>query len=137
MAKKRGYEVKITGADEMAKKLESLGRNWRKAVKKALHQEASLVKDDAHDRTPHDEGPLRGSYDLKVTQRRHKVHGLRLLAKILVGGPSEPYAAYVHEHGPRAGGPGERHFLKNAFDAVRHTISARLSARIKQNHGLR
>jgi len=124
--------VKITGADAMRKKLAALGRNWQNAVQKAVHQELTIIQDDAINRTPKDEGVLRGSYDLTVFKKVRSIVG-----RILVGGPAQAYALYVHEHGPRAGGPGEAFFLKNAIDAVRHTISARLGARIKQNHGLR
>lgn len=125
-------DVQIKGLQALRAKLKALGRNWPLVVEKALRQEASLVMDDAHDRTPIDLGTLRGTYALDVKRTKG-----RITAILQVGGPAAPYAIHVHERPELKHTVGEAFYLKNAIDAVRHSISERIGARIKQNHGLR
>ena len=124
--------VQIRGASLIAKKLKALGRAWPQAVFKALQQEASGIKDKIHDRTPVDEGPLRGSLDLQVEKKPG-----RIMATIQVGGPAASYARRVHEDASMAHTTGEAFFMKNEIDAQRGKFSANMAKRIKANHGLR
>ena len=115
----------------MAARLKKLGKAWPKAVEKALHQEASGIKDKIHDRTPVDKGPLRGSLDLQTERKPREIK-----ATLQVGGPAAPYAVRVHEDASMSHDVGEAFFMKNEIDAQRAKFSGNLAKRIKANHGL-
>ncbi len=123
--------VQIRGAKLLVKKLKSLGKAWPKAVQKALHQEASGIKDKIHDRTPVDKGPLRGSLDLQTERKPGEIK-----ATIQAGGPAAPYALRVHEDASMRHDVGEAFYMKNELDAQRPQLSSNLAKRIKANHGL-
>ena len=123
--------VQIRGAKLLVKKLKSLGKAWPAAVEKALFQVSSGVKDKMHDRTPVDDGPLRGSLDLQTERKPREIK-----ATIQVGGPSAPYALRVHEDASMRHDVGEAFFMKNELDAQRPQLSSKLAKRIRANHGL-
>ena len=123
--------IQIRGAKEMAARLKKLGKKWPAVVEKALHQEASGIKDKIHDRTPVDKGPLRGSLDLQTERKPREIK-----ATIQAGGPSAPYALRVHEDPSMRHDVGEAFFMKNELDAQRPQLSSKLAKRIRANHGL-
>ena len=121
----------IRGVTAMVKRLKKLGSAWPVAVEKALHQESSDVLDKIEERTPVDEGPLRGSLDLQVERKVGEIK-----STFQVGGPSADYATRVHEDASMEHTVGEAFFMKNEIDAQQAKLPGNLAKRIKANHGL-
>lgn len=118
----------VTGAEELKAKLKALGPELARVQGgRALYQEAKILEAISHDRTPFDDGPLRASYE---TSEPIEESDGNVSVTISVGGPSAPYAVYVHEilwhHHPI----GEAKFLEKTINEAMPTLSGRLAARI-------
>lgn len=118
----------VTGAEELKAKLKALGPELARVQGgKALYQEAKILEAIAHERTPLQWGPLRGSYE---TSEPVEESDGNVSVTISVGGPTAPYAVYVHEilwyHHPI----GESKFLEKTINEAMATLPGRLAARI-------
>ncbi len=67
--------MSIRGMTSLLRKLEQLGGNSKKAVKKGVLKATHLVQGDAKDLCPVDEGQLRNSITAKVEETRKGVAG--------------------------------------------------------------
>lgn len=84
------FEVQVRGIGAVNAALSRLADLNERAAARALREEAEIEMTEAKRRTPVDLGPLRAS--------GHVVYGhAGLTARLDFGGPSAPYAVYVHE----------------------------------------
>lgn len=88
-------EVKVTGFEELAKKLATYGAGARKAGLEAVYQEAKQIAYEAVELCPKEFGVLRGS----IWAQRNTGSGDEIAATVHAGGGEpEEYAVAVHEH---------------------------------------
>ncbi len=98
-------DFKVTGLDEMQRKLQALGKKYPVKIRAALFQEAEAIMKDSKTIVPLDTGTLKSSgHVLEPTSI-----GGNLIVVLTYGGPSAPYAreqheelGYIHEQGQQA-----------------------------------
>lgn len=120
----------MTGGVEMRNKLTSLRRRFPNAVASALYIEGQLMATEAKKRTPVDTGALRGTIHV-VGPNKEQNH---IYVLIVAGGPSAPYAIYVHEdtsanHSSPPFGGGQAKFIESVIDESRPSLLSRVAAR--------
>ncbi len=98
-------DFKVTGLDDMQRKLQALGKKYPVKIRAALFQEAEAIMRDSKTIVPVDFGTLKSSGH--VMEPRH-TEG-HLIVELTYGGPSAPYAleqheelGYLHEQGQQA-----------------------------------
>lgn len=117
-----GAELKNT----VSKRLATLARNVPNEVGRALNAEAHVERAESMRRTPVEFGPLRASHDVPEP----KVDGRDISQQILVGGPSAPYALYVHENLEAFHKVGQAKFLESTILESRPFMAQRVARRI-------
>lgn len=121
---------RMVGGDAMRKKLASLRRRFPNAAASALYIESELMATEAKKRAPVDTGVLRGTIHVVGPKKeRGSIYTL-----IVAGGPSAPYAIYVHEntsanHSSPPFGGGQSKFIESVIDESRPTLLARVAQR--------
>lgn len=123
--------VKFTGAAGVIANLNALAAKVPQHVEAALREEAEIEMTEAKKRTPVDLGPLRASG--KVTTTRA---GLRITAELGFGGPSAPYAVYVHEDMDAHHPVGEAKFLESTIKESAPYMPARVAASVARRLGI-
>lgn len=111
------------GGDELRRVIRELGPRASRAVARALYQQGEVIMTEAKKRTPVDTGALRASghvHPLEITAGQVAV----LLG---FGGPSAPYAIYVHENLHAHHPVGQAKFLESAVLEAASTLGARLA----------
>ncbi len=120
-----GWTVK--GVDQAAARLRAMADKFPLVSARALYEEALIEEKESRSRTPVEFGPLRASH---VTTPP-LIDGRTITVKIVVGGPSAPYAPYVHEdlEAEHPNG-GQAKFLESTIDESRPYMAARVGRRI-------
>lgn len=106
--------------------LANIARNAPGDLSKALLEEAHVERAESMRRTPVEFGPLRASHEVL----KPKVNGRDISVSIVVGGPSAPYAWYVHENLEAFHKVGQAKFLESTVLESRDHFPARVARRI-------
>jgi len=124
-----GTGFKLTGTEQMRKKLERISRRLPTELEVALRQEAEVVATACKKATPVQYGALKGSIHVEGP----RTVGTVASADIVAGGVAAPYAVYVHENmraRHKVGGP---KFIERPINDAVPGLAARIAARIDLN----
>ena len=92
MAKRK---VTLKGAAAMSRRLKNLGGRYPDTIRSVLHKHAEIIMTISKTNfVPVDNNALRSSGFVPPVERRT---GRLIVAELVFGGPSEPYAIAVHE----------------------------------------
>jgi hypothetical protein len=103
-----------------------------RVVARALFIEAEIEAKEAKKRTPVDLGNLRGS--IHVTEP--VIVRQTMSVSIVAGGPSAPYAIYVHEDLEAFHQVGQAQFIESVIMESRPFMAARVARRIDLSRAL-
>lgn len=106
--------------------LSKIARNAPGDLAKALFEEAHIERAESMRRTPVEFGPLRASHEVLEP----KINGRDISVSIVVGGPSAPYAWYVHENLEAFHKVGQAKFLESTILESRPFMAQRVARRI-------
>lgn len=116
----------LSGRALVIDRLRNISKNLPKLVGAALYTEASVEAKEAKRRTPVDRGTLRGT--IHVTP---PVLGTNIYVMIVAGGPSAPYAVYVHEDLDAFHKVGQAKFLESVILESRPFMAQRIARRLE------
>jgi hypothetical protein len=119
----------VTGADEIARRLERLAVEAPKELGDAIYQEALVIRKVSRDRTPVRFGVLKGTHEVS----KPDIAKGNASVSITVGGPAAPYALYVHEDLQAHHDVGEAKFLEKSINEAIPNFAARIAARFDLN----
>jgi hypothetical protein len=94
-------------------------------IVKAMTQEGNIELAEMRRRTPVEFGPLRASLSMTVERR-----GSQITLEFGAGGPSAPYAMYVHERTELHHRIGEAKFIERPIKESAPYFSERIARRI-------
>jgi hypothetical protein len=114
-------------------RLEKLAIEAPKELGAAMYQEGLVIQGVSMSRTPVEFGALRASH---ATQRPD-FSGSDPSVQITVGGPSAPYAVYVHENLAAHHHVGQAKFLESAIKEAAPTFAASVARRFDLNRAAR
>jgi hypothetical protein len=118
--------IELTGEEKMRARLLAYANKIPEICEAALYEEAHIEMTESMKRTPVDKGPLRASHTVETKRR-----GSDISATIGVGGPSAPYAVYVHEDEDAFHKVGQAKFLESTILESRPYMALRIATRIK------
>lgn len=128
--------ARLTGQDKMRKNLAALKQNVPNEVARALNIEMELGAKEVKRRTPVDEGELRASIHVEGPYIVY-LKGRRVIyARVVAGGPSAPYAIYVHEDLDAHHKVGQAKYLESWILESRPSMAARVARRVQINRAL-
>jgi len=113
--------------------LARIARNAPSDLAQALFEEAQIERTESMKRTPVEFGPLRASHEVL----KPKINGRDISVSIVVGGPSAPYALYVHENLEAFHKVGQAKFLESTILESRNSLPARIARRIDMKRMMR
>lgn len=125
--------AELKGLDKMQRRLERMAQRVPTEVGRALLEEAHIERTESMKRTPVEFGALRASHEVEPPV----VSGRDVSVKITVGGPSAPYAIYVHEDLDAHHNVGQAKFLESTIMESRPYMARRIAARIELNRLVR
>ena len=119
----------VTGTDRLIAALQKAGVAARKELGAALYVEGEAIMAKSKPITPIEFGPLRASGHVTLPEDA----GQRVVVSLGFGGPSAPYAVYVHErlelrHKP----PTQAKYLEQPFREAQTGMEGRLATRIEK-----
>jgi hypothetical protein len=116
------FEIETLGFEQLQQALASGNEVAQQALDASLLKQGNIILTDARLHCPVDTGALRAS----GTVRREE-------GDVLVGfgGPSAPYALYVHERTDLHHPEGEAKFLENAFNRWRGDWKEKVTADVR------
>ena len=121
------YKFEIEGAQELRNMLEVSGRDAGRVVGQVITEEANTIFGKALILTPVDTGALRGSGGVSAPMQTQAGIGV----DIFFGGPSAPYAMYVHEIiGNYHNAPTQAKYLEQPFMERLPEIQSNMARRI-------
>lgn len=116
----------ITGVRELKAALQRLAAEIPQDVARAMYEEAHVERLESMRRTPVDTGALKGSHEVHAPK-----FGLRdITVDITVGGPSAPYALFVHEDLEAFHKSGQAKFLESTILESAPYMAARIARRV-------
>jgi hypothetical protein len=118
--------AKVKTMAELQALLAKLGKGAMDQAGRALYQEALLIQNASMRRTPVDTGALRASHETLQPEGL----GDEVKVRIVVGGPSAPYALFVHENLEARHPVGEAKFLERSVHEALPGLPERLARRI-------
>lgn len=121
--------------DEFKRRLKNFRRNFGKEIGRAIYQEVSIEKKEVVRRTPVDKGALRASIRVEGPLRTGPNDSI-IYALIVAGGPSAPYALYVHEDLEAIHPVGQAKFIESVLLESRPFMAKRIAARIDLNRAI-
>ena len=120
--------LQLKGVDQMMGRLGQLARLAPSRFDYALQAEAEIIMTEAKRRTPVRYGHLRASGFVEPVQAK----GRRNVSVTLgFGGPSAPYAVYVHENLRASHKVGQAKFLESAMNDAAPTLAQNIAARVQ------
>jgi hypothetical protein len=122
----------LSGADQMRAKLARLAAKFPDEVVRALYQEVEVEVKEVKMRTPVDKGTLRGT----VHQVGPVREGRMIYSLIAAGGPTAPYAIYVHENLEAIHKVGAAKFIESTILEARPYLAARVAKRIELSRAI-
>lgn len=120
------------GADNALRDLKKLQVYAPDEFARALYQEAQIELKEIKRRTPVDTGALRASEGITEPQRQ----GRRIWVEVYAGGPSAPYAFWVHYDLEAYHPHGEALYIERPLEESAPYLSARIAKRIDLNRAL-
>lgn len=117
----------ITGVIQVRAKLKAFGEKFPHTLGAAMRQEAEIEATEAKRRTPVDTGALRAS----VHAEGPFFDGKTIYAAIVAGGPSAPYAIFVHENLEAHHTVGQAKFIESVIMESKSYILQRIANRVK------
>lgn len=124
--------IRVNGADRLASRLSALAAQiGGDTVARALVAEAEIEMTEAKKRTPVDTGALRASGHVGGPFRR----GNTVEVKLGFGGPSAPYAIFVHERLDVFHKVGQAKFLESVLLESAPFLPARVAERVRRGLG--
>lgn len=122
--------INVNGVSAMRKRIKDVKYAFYTEVDAALYQETQVEKTEVIRRTPVDKGALRGSIHVvgPIHVGFNKVYTL-----IVAGGPSAPYAIYVHENLLAIHPVGQAKFIESVIMESRPYIGQRVANRVQFN----
>ena len=124
--------MKLVGGPQMRAKLARVRERFPDRVVAGLHVETEIEVTEVKRRTPVDQGPLRAS----VHQDGPVRNGRTVTTRIVAGGPSAPYAVYVHEDLDAVHKVGQAKYIESVIKESRAYIGARVARRIELTDAL-
>lgn len=121
--------AQLNGAAAMRRKLLRFAEKFPDEVVRALYVETEIEVKEVKRRTPVDKGPLRASVHQVGPTRAWR----KITTMIVAGGPSAPYAVFVHENPDAIHPVGQWKFLESVILESRPFIGARVAKRIELN----
>lgn len=121
--------AKLQGASQFVRKAKKFATNLQKQTDRALYQETNIELKEVKRRTPVEFGELRASEHVEGPTRQ----GNKVWTKILAGGPSAPYALYVHEDLEAFHEVGQAKYIESVLLESRPHMAARVAKRIDLN----
>lgn len=118
--------LRMVGGNEMASALRNLVARTPKVLAAAIHAEGEIEMTEAKRRTPVDTGALRASgfvEDVVVSPTTTRV-------QLGFGGPSAPYAVYVHEDLEALHPVGQAKFLESTLLESAPHMADRIARRV-------
>jgi hypothetical protein len=126
--------AKMSAGGGVVRGLEKLNANLSKVFKDkldaaimALEAEAEIEMTEAKRRTPVDTGALRASGHVKPARR----NGRDITVELDFGGPSAPYAVFVHEDMEAFHRVGQAKFLESVLVESAPHMAARVAQRMR------
>jgi hypothetical protein len=119
----------LNGVSQFASKARRFAGNLQKQTDKALYQETQIELKEVKRRTPVEFGELRASEHVEGPTRQ----GNRVWTNIVAGGPSAPYAIYVHEDLDAFHPVGQAKYIESVLLESRPFMAARVAKRIDLN----
>jgi hypothetical protein len=121
--------MSLKGGADMRAKLRRMAEKFPDEVVRALYVETEVEVKEVKMRTPVDRGTLRGT----VHQVGPYRNGRFIYTLIAAGGPSAPYAIYVHENLEVLHRVGGAKFIESVIMESRPYLAARIAKRIDLN----
>lgn len=121
--------VSTSGFTSFRSKATRFANNFRKGVDRALYQETQIELKEVKKRTPVEFGELRASEHVVGPTRQ----GGMVWTNIVAGGPSAPYAIYVHEDLEAFHKVGQAKYIESVLLESRPFMAARVARRIDLN----
>jgi len=113
----------------MKARIAKAGKAFQTQMAGAVYQESAVELLEVIKRTPVKHGPLRASEHLEgPTWEGNNVYCL-----IVAGGPSAPYAIYVHENDEAIHPVGQSHFISSVLEESRSFMAQRILKRMRLN----
>lgn len=130
----------LQGADKMRAKLRLFKKKFPDEVGRALYMETQVELKEVMRRTPVDRGNLRASEHVEGPLRKGLL-GRIIYTRIVAGGPSAPYAIYVHEdleasHVKNGIEIGQAKFIESVLRESAPFMAVRVGRRIELNRVL-
>lgn len=121
--------AKLYGVPQFARKARRFAGNLQKQTDRALRQETEIELKEVKRRTPVEFGELRASEHVEGPTRQ----GNKVWTNIVAGGPSAPYALYVHEDLEAFHKVGQAKYIESVIMESRPFMAARVAKRIDLN----
>jgi hypothetical protein len=116
----------LQGVEAMRRRLRDLARSIPNEVARALYQEAQIELGEIKRRTPVDTNALRASEMVE----RPVVEGRDISVRLVAGGPSAPYALFVHEDLEAFHPVGQAKYMESVLMESAPHIARRIASRI-------
>jgi hypothetical protein len=116
----------VRGVEKVKANLLKIGSGYLDRAIKALEFEAEIEMTEAKKRTPVDTGALRASGHVKPARR----YGKDISVSLEFGGPSAPYAVYVHENLEAFHKVGQAKYLESVLLESAPYMGARVAKRM-------
>lgn len=98
---------------------------------RALREEAEIELGEVIERTPIKYGNLRASEHIEGPFVEQTPGGVRIWCSIVAGGPSAPYAIYVHENPDAIHPVGQYKYIESVLVESQPHMGARVAARMR------
>lgn len=125
--------LELTGVDEFEKRLAELAKDIPEQVGNALFEEAQIEKTESMRRTPVRFGALKSSHIVRQPEYHPFGSSVEISVTIAVGGPSAPYAIYVHENEEAFHDDGQAKFLESTIFESAPYMAQRVARRLDFN----
>lgn len=126
-----GYSI-FKGADAALRDVKKLAKFAPDEFARALYQEAQIELKEIKRVTPVDTGALRASEGITEPKRE----GRRIWVEVFAGGPSAPYAFYVHYDLEAFHKNGQALFIEQPLAESAPYLPGRIAKRIELNKAL-
>ncbi len=121
------FEMRVKGLKELEQQFRIIAKATTDELQDALVAEAEIELAEAKRRTPVKYGPLRASGHVVPP----KTDNRSINVKVAFGGPSAPYAIYVHENMEAFHKTGQAKFLESVLLESAPHMAARIAARLR------
>lgn len=122
----------LKGVQQFWAKVQRVQKAMGDEAARGLFQETQVEATEVKKRTPVDKGTLRGTVHVVGPVRE----GRKIYTLIACGGPSAPYAVFVHEDLEAFHKVGQAKFLESVIMESRPFMASRVAKRMELNRAL-